>query len=87
MPITMKRMACVGLRLLWFLGWKDVDRAGFQGHLSKAKIMSMSHRYDILHISKDWKLMAIQDVLEKDHVLGCHGFPLDWLADSCLHLW
>ncbi len=49
--------------------------------------MSMSHRYDILHTSKDWKLMAIQDVLEKDHVLGCHGFPLDWLADSCLHLW
>lgn len=19
-----------------------------------------------------------------DHVLGCHGLPLDWLADSCL---
>ncbi len=46
----------------------------------------MSRRYCIPPISKDLKLMAVSDVLQKDHVFGCHGFPLDWLSDPGLHL-
>lgn len=51
------------------------------------RIMIMNHRYAYLWIRGGRGLWHDAVDLQTNHVSGCHGFPVDRFADSCIYVW
>ena len=87
--ITTKKMAYVGLprysatyngRILTCLGVGTYVEG--EDHDHEPPVLHQSSLVD-----QETRLTVEPDVIQKDHVLDCHGFSLDRLSDPCLHLW